>query len=113
MPILSVLVTAAAAVKATNGSCERQYSSGRGPSAGLPFQGVSRLVGMWLCSGNHNDSNPRSSQAWAKAIGWIALSVGNISTPISTITTSQVYPPQKLPLTTSSLLHQRLYFRPL
>jgi hypothetical protein len=41
-------VTAAAAVRARNGSCVRLYSSGSSPPAGY---GVRRLTGMWVCSG--------------------------------------------------------------
>src|SRR5262245_56636974 len=36
---------------------------------------------MCVCSGNHTDSNPRSSRAFASSSGAIAYSVGNITTP--------------------------------
>ena len=84
VPSMMFLVTAAAAPSDTNWSWERQYSSGNGGAPSRPPHGVSRLVGMWLCSGNHSDSKPRSSAALANSTGPMALSVGNIITPIFT-----------------------------
>ena len=87
MPVPSMMfsVTAAAAPSDTNWSCVRQYSSGSGGAPSRPPHGVWRLVGMWLCSGNHSDSKPRSSVALANSTGPMALSVGNIITPIFTV----------------------------
>ena len=46
-----------------------------------PPHGVSREIGMWLCSGNHSDSKPRASTCLASSIGWMVLSVGKMYTP--------------------------------
>ena len=85
VPSLILLVTAPAIPKAMNWSCVRQYSSGSGGAFGFRPHGVSRLVGIWLCSGNQIDSKPRSSASLAKIIGLIALSVGNMFMPKSVI----------------------------
>ena len=63
----SVLVAAAAAVRATKGSSVCQYCFGRSPP---PAKGDCREAGMWECSATQSDSNPRSSTAGASsAIG--------------------------------------------
>jgi hypothetical protein len=72
------LVAALAAMSATNGSYDDQYSLGSSPP---PGHGLRRLAGMCVCSGNHTDSKPRSSSARASSSGAIAYSVGNITTP--------------------------------
>ena len=66
LPILMVVVTAAAAVSATNRSCVCQYSLGRSPP---PGNGLLRLAGMWVCSGNQIDSKPRASHSLASVSG--------------------------------------------
>src|SRR5437870_2450955 len=38
---------------------------------------------MWVCSGNHTDSKPRSSSARASSSGRIVYSVGKMTTPKS------------------------------
>src|SRR5258707_13449739 len=38
---------------------------------------------MWVCSGNHTDSKPRSSSARANSSGAIEYAVGNMTTPWS------------------------------
>ena len=60
-----MLVTAAAAVRLTNGSSVWKYSGG---SSAPPRQGERRLVGMWVCSGTKRASNPRSSNAGASSV---------------------------------------------
>ncbi len=71
-------VTMAAAVMATTGSRQRQYCSGRSPP---PGHGVSRLAGMWVCSGTQSESNPRASASRASSTMPIERSVGNIVIP--------------------------------
>ena len=58
VPILIRSVTAAIAASAANGSSVWLYSGGSSPPPGY---GVSRLTGIWVCSGSISDSNPRSS----------------------------------------------------
>ncbi len=59
---------AAAMASATNGSCVWLYSRGSSPPPGY---GVSRLTGMWVCSGKKIDSKPRSSASRATRAGAI------------------------------------------
>ena len=54
------------------------YSLGSGPPAG---QGVSRLAGIWVCSGTHRDSKPRSSQATANSAAGMVYSVLKLKIP--------------------------------
>ena len=79
MPRLSRSVTAAAAARPTNGSSVRRYSSGNSVP---PGHGVRRLVGMWVCSVTHNDSNPRSSISRASRSVRIVRSVGKMRAPM-------------------------------
>lgn len=58
----------------------RLYSSGSSPPAGW---GVSRLTGMWVCSGNQIDSNPRDSASIASSAGWADSAVGKMARPKS------------------------------
>ncbi len=78
VPIFRVVVTAAAAAALAKGSDMWMYCFGSSPPAG---QGVSRLAGMWVCSGNHSDSKPRSSAAFARTSGGIEYSVLKDITP--------------------------------
>jgi len=61
---MSLLVTAAAAASATNGSTVCQYSRGR---SAPPGHGLLRLAGMWVCSGTNSDSKPRPSVSRARS----------------------------------------------
>ena len=69
MASLIFSVTEATDASPTNGSCVRQYISGRSPPAGY---GVARLAGMCVCSGKKSDSKPRSSAARASCAGGAA-----------------------------------------
>ena len=69
VPTLSSVVTMAAAVQATNGSSVWLYSGGSSPPAGY---GVSRLTGMWVCSGNSSESKPACSTSGATSCGGAA-----------------------------------------
>ena len=71
-------IAPAIAAMVTNGSSERLYSSANGSPAGA---GVRRLTGMWVCSGNQIESNPRSSAARPSWTGSFAWSVGYIVMP--------------------------------
>ncbi len=84
MPVanLSVVVTAAHAPNATNGSNVRQQNSGSGGAPSRPPHGVARRVGMWECSANQSDSKPRVSTSRASSMAPIVWSVGKISTPM-------------------------------
>ena len=72
-------MTAAAIDSATNGSSVRLYSSRS--SASPVGGGVSRLVGICVCSGMYSEYRPRSSAARARSTGPIVWSVMNIVTP--------------------------------
>ena len=72
-------VTEAAAARATKGSRHRRYCSGS--SASPVGGGVSRLVGMWVCSGTHRESKPRSSAARASSATAMERSVAKMVTP--------------------------------
>ena len=80
VPSLSVFVLIAAAVSATKGSREREYSGGNSPP---PGKGVRREVGMCVCSGNHRDSKPRASTSAPSSSGRIESLVGNMKMPMS------------------------------
>ena len=73
-----MVVALAAAPSATSGSSDRLYFSGSSAPLGC---GVVRLVGMWVCSGSHSESRPRSSAARASSTTSIDTSVANIVTP--------------------------------
>src|SRR6478752_6564048 len=75
VPRASRSVTAAACPRATKGSRVRPYSSGSSPPAGY---GVSRLTGMWVCSGRYSPANPRCSSSRATRTGVIVRSVRKI-----------------------------------
>jgi hypothetical protein len=63
---LSDDVAAAATANETNGSSKCGYESGRfAPNGGTG----TRSIGMWLCSGNHSESNPRASSSAASTPG--------------------------------------------
>ena len=79
VPTTSRSVAAAAIASATNGSSVRLYSSRS--SASPVGGGVSRLVGMCVCSGTYSECSPRSSTARASSTGPIVWSVMNIVTP--------------------------------
>jgi len=78
VPRRRAVVAEAAAASATSGSSERLYLSGSGPPAGWVGAGV---TGMWVCSGSHSESSPRSSTARASSTTPIETSVTNIVTP--------------------------------
>src|SRR4051794_24515831 len=78
VPSLSVVVTAAAADSATNGSRACEYSRG---SSAPPGHGVRRSAGICVCSGSQSDSKPRSSAALASSVTLMVYSVGKIVTP--------------------------------
>ena len=78
VPMRSRSVACATVASATNGSCVRQYFSGRSPPRGF---GVSRLAGMCVCSANSSASKPASSAARPSSAGAIARSVGKIMRP--------------------------------
>src|SRR6266851_9108817 len=82
VPILSVLVAAAAAVSAINGSsvCENWGDSSRIPEEGT----VSREVGMCVCSATSNDSKPWASVARANSSNRIEKSAGKNDSPYFT-----------------------------
>ena len=65
-PILMREVAIAAAVIDTKGSMKCRYCLGMSPPSG---NGVARLAGMCVCSGNQTDSKPRSSAARAQTSG--------------------------------------------
>ena len=79
VPNRIVEVTDAAAARAMSGSTDRLYSSAS--SASPVGGGVRRDVGMWVCSGIHTESNPRSSAATATSGTGIDRSVEKIVTP--------------------------------
>src|SRR5262249_37738981 len=79
VPTLRFLVAAAAAMRATNGSWVRLYSSGSGRP---PAKGLRRLVGMWVCSGTKSDSNLRASSSRARSSGRMERSVGKMHAPM-------------------------------
>ena len=85
MPVANLIdvVTAAAAARARNWSCVRQYSSGSGGAPSRPPQGVRRDTGMCECSGNHSDRKPLVSASRASSTGWMPLSVGKMTRPMS------------------------------
>src|ERR1700730_10842760 len=87
VPSLSVLVTTAAALRATKGSSVCQYSRGR---LGPPGHGLLRLAGIWGCSGSQIDSKPRASSSRASSATWMAESVGNMAMPYFMRSASQV-----------------------
>ena len=60
VPSFSVVVTADARPRATNGSTMSAYTFGILPSA-EPGQGVPELTGSIECSGTHKEANPNSS----------------------------------------------------
>ena len=64
VPTLSFFVTAAAALRPTNGATVCQYSFG---SSAPPAKGERRLVGMCVCSGTNSDSKPRASTSRARS----------------------------------------------
>ena len=69
VPSFNVVVTAAAAERATNWSIVRQYSGGRGGAPSRPPHGVRRDDGIWECSGIHSASYPRASSSFASSTG--------------------------------------------
>src|SRR6516165_2629397 len=80
VPSLSRLVTAAAALKVTNGSITSKYSF---VNAASPWGWEKRrFAGMCECSATHSESKPRSSSATAKSVGAIEYSVKKIAAPI-------------------------------
>src|SRR5688572_14938326 len=86
VPTRSLVVAAAAAVSATNGSSVCLYCSGSWP----PANGLRRLVGMCVCSGTHSDSKLRASASRASSSMRIAYSVAKMQTP--TCMSSSVLP---------------------
>ena len=80
VPSLILFVLIAAAVSATKGSWEREYSGGNSPP---PGKGLRREVGMWVCSGNQSDSKPRASTSAPSSSGRIESPVGKMKMPMS------------------------------
>src|SRR4029450_4659052 len=54
------------------------YSSGNSPPPGYCD---SRLAGIWVCSGNHSDSNPRASHSRASSSAGMVYSVLKLKMP--------------------------------
>src|SRR5712692_9651153 len=78
VPSLSVVVTATAAANPMKGSDMWMYSVGNSPP---PGNGVRRLAGIWVRSGNQRDSKPRSSHVRANSSASIVYSVLKVRIP--------------------------------
>ena len=79
------VVTAAAIASDTVMSSRCEYTSGSGSPVNDPGHGVSRLTGMWLCSGSQSDSKPRSSTARASSAGEMPSSPSMSEMPIRAV----------------------------